>query len=75
MNEFDKLKLIAEVLEVAPDEINAETNLDAIDTWDSMAALSLILMMEDNFQRTDIDSQKIKSFMKISDIMNIMEKK
>ncbi len=75
MNEAEKLNLIAEVLELTPSEINADTDLVTVNTWDSMAALSLIVMLEENFQKVDVDSQMIKSFKKISDILDIMEKK
>jgi len=69
-----KLQLLAEVLEVDAGRINQSDLLEKFDSWDSMAALALIVMLEENFSRTDVDGKKIKSFITILDILNIMEK-
>ena len=69
-----KIKLLAEVLEVDVDDILPSDLLTKFDSWDSMTALSLIIMLEENFSRVDIDGEKIKSFLTVSDILNVMEK-
>jgi acyl carrier protein len=73
MNNEKKAELIAELLDVEVAQITAERALEQFDTWDSMAALSLIVMLDEHFQRTDIDSQKIKSFKTVNDLFNVME--
>lgn len=73
MDQTEKLALIAELLEIDAQNLNADTNLEEIDSWDSMAALSLIVMMEEKFGRTDIDGKTIKSLKRVADIMNLME--
>jgi acyl carrier protein len=75
MDEVKKINLLAEMLEVNVSEINADTLLDSIATWDSMAALSLIALLEENFNRSDIDGREISQMQKIQDVLNVMEKK
>jgi acyl carrier protein len=50
----EKMCLIAELLEEEVTVISPTTELSAMDYWDSMAALSLIVLLEENFGRTDI---------------------
>ena len=69
----EKMVLIAELLEVEVTEINTDTELGAMEYWDSMAALSLIVLLEDNFNRTDVTSDKIKSLNTIQDVLSLME--
>ena len=69
-----KMRLIAELLEEEVSEISPATELAAMDYWDSMAALSLIVLLEENFGRTDISSDKIKTMTSVQDILDVMEK-
>jgi acyl carrier protein len=70
---IEKTQLLAEMLEVRASSINAATLLDSIPTWDSMAALSLIILLEENFGRLDIDGNQIKNMKTVEDIFNVME--
>lgn len=74
MNDTEKIGLIAELLEIEPVNLNSETELASIPTWDSMTSLSLILLLEERFERSDIDGNQIKNFKSIGDILNVMEK-
>jgi acyl carrier protein len=74
MNDIEKIEILAEMLEVDAIEINATTALDSIPTWDSMTALSLIVLLEDHFGRSDIDGNQIKNFKTIGDVLKVMEK-
>ena len=73
MDIIEKTQLLAEMLEVRASSINAETLLDSIPTWDSMAALSLIILLEEKFARLDIDGNQIKNMKTVEDIFNVME--
>ena len=73
MDIIEKTQLLAETLEVSPSSINAATLLDSIPTWDSMAALSLIILLEEKFGRVDIDGSQIKNMKTIEDIFKVME--
>jgi acyl carrier protein len=70
----EKIKLLADMLEINPSEINPGTRLDSISTWDSMSALLLIVLLEDHFGKTEIDGGKIKSFKLVGDILSEMER-
>ena len=43
----EKLALIEEVLDVEEGSLKPETELADVDEWDSIAALSLIVMLDD----------------------------
>ena len=52
MNLQEKLTLIEEVLDVAEGSLTPETLLAEVDEWDSIAALSLIVMLDEKFEKT-----------------------
>lgn len=74
MDVNEKITLLADMLEITPAELSAETVLDSIPNWDSMAALSLIALLEEHFDRADIDGSQIKHMKTVADIMVVMEK-
>ena len=73
MNYHQKIEALAELLEVGVDEISIDTHLDTMNNWDSMGKLSLILLLEESFNRTDIESAKINSLKTIKDVLAVME--
>ena len=74
MNKNEKLKLIKEeVFEIFSEELDVNRDLSSIDTWDSMAALVLISVCEEYFNRTDLDGNIIKNFKTVEDILNFLE--
>lgn len=52
MNEQEKIELIAEILEVEPDDVVIGKKLEEYDTWDSVAILSVIAVMNEKFEKT-----------------------
>lgn len=74
MDIAEKTRLLADMLEVDVSEIDAGTQLDSLATWDSMAALSLIVLLEEHFGRADIDGNQIKHMKTVGDIFKVMEK-
>jgi len=75
MNVEEKLVILADLFEVDVSELTPETELESIDSWDSMAALSLIVLLEDEFNIVAADGYMIKSFRTIQDILNVTENK
>ena len=67
-----KLELLEEMLELEEGALNEDTLLDSIDEWDSVAALSLIVLLDEEFEKT-ITGKQIKEFKTIGDILKIME--
>jgi acyl carrier protein len=50
MIDEDKLKrLVANVLELEPEEIGPDTSMDTVEQWDSLRHLTLVLAIEDEF--------------------------
>lgn len=71
MTDQKKLELLAEVFDRDVEELSPEKELDELDVLDSMSALSLIVMMDDEFGKA-LTRNDIKSFKTIGDIMAFM---
>ncbi len=72
MNIQEKLSLIEEALDTEENTLTPETVLEDVDSWDSIAALSLIAMMDDNFGKT-LSGSEIKALVTVGDILAHME--
>jgi acyl carrier protein len=73
MNTEKKMQILAnEVFQVDCSELSADTLLNSLNTWDSMATLALISVLEEYFNRLDIDGATIREFKKIQDILDLM---
>ncbi len=68
----EKLALIEEALDTEEGTLTPETNLDDLAEWDSIAALSLIAMMDENFGKT-LPGKEIKELVTVGDILAHME--
>ena len=68
----EKLALIEEALDTQEGALAPETVLDEVESWDSIAALSLIAMMDDNFGKT-LSGSDIKALKTVGDILAHME--
>jgi acyl carrier protein len=74
MDIAEKTRLLAEMLEVDISEVKADKELESLSSWDSMAALSLIALLEEHFGRSDIDGTQIRHMKKVDDIFKVMER-
>ena len=72
MNLQEKLTLIEEVLDVAEGSLTPETLLAEVDEWDSIAALSLIVMLDEKFEKT-VSGVQIKALASVNDILDYMD--
>ena len=66
-------EIIADILEVEPDEVQEDMVLEDFETWDSVAVLSVIAMMDEHFGKYPHASE-IRSYIKVGDLMKNMEK-
>ena len=66
-----KLELIADILDIDAKELTPETEIASLD-WDSVAILSFIAMMDEEFGK-EVKGAQIKKFVTIQDALNIME--
>lgn len=73
MEYAEKIVCLAEILEVETSEINTKTKLEEMEYWDSMGKLSLIAMLEENFNRVDITSTQLDNLVTVQDILTLME--
>ena len=68
MTREEKIEIIADILEVEPEEVQED-----FETWDSVAVLSVIAMMDEKFGKYPHASE-IRSYIKVGDLMENMEK-
>lgn len=73
MSEREKLALLEDMMELEEGELSLDSVLDDIDEYDSMAKLSLIVLMEDEFG-IKLSTDVIKCFKTIGDIVALMNK-
>jgi acyl carrier protein len=62
-----------ELLELPPGSLKLDTNLIDIQSWDSMAKLSLIVMLSDSYN-VKTTNDDLKNFKKVKDILNFIKK-
>lgn len=67
-----KLELLADLLELEIGEFSPETNLDDLEEWDSLAAISYVVMMDEEFDIV-ANPTDIKNFKTIQDILDSMK--
>ena len=73
MTEREKLALLEDMLELDEGDLSMDTVLDDVDEYDSMAKLSLIVLMEDEFD-VKLTGDMIKGFETVGDIVKLMDK-
>ena len=72
MNLQEKLTVIEEVLDVEKGSLTPETLLAEVDEWDSIAALSLVVMLDEKFEKT-VSGVQIKALASVNDILDYMD--
>ncbi len=73
MTEQEKLTLIEEALEVDKNSLTANTLLADLEEYDSLARLSITVMLDDEFG-VSVSNDEIKAFETVADILNKMVK-
>lgn len=72
MTQEEKIALLEETLEMDGGTLKPETVLDSIEEYDSMAKLSLIVMMDDEFNKK-LTGEKLLEFKTVGDILAFMD--
>ena len=72
MSNEEKLEAIADALEMDIDEITEDTVLEDVETWDSVAVLSIIAIINDKFNRFPLADEILK-YKTIGDLMKAFE--
>lgn len=71
MTQEEKIALLEDMLELDSNTLTPEIELANIDEYDSMAKLSLIVMMDDEFNKK-LTGEQIRTFKTIQDILDFM---
>lgn len=69
MTDQEFIEQLADALELEPADLNAETRLDAIPEYDSMAKLSVIVLLDEEFDKK-LSGEDMAKFETIGDIMS-----
>lgn len=72
MNIDDKMELLLDIFELDEGDLDEATRLEELECWDSMAKLSLIVLMDDEFDKK-LSGEQIRSFITVGDILAFME--
>jgi len=67
----EKISLLEEMLELENGTLTPNMELSSIEEYDSMAKLSLIVLMDDEFDKK-LTGEQIHEFNTVKDILNFM---
>lgn len=71
MTQEEKIALLEDMLELDGGALKPETELSSIDEYDSMAKLSLIVLMDDECGKK-LTGEQIREFKTVQDILDFM---
>ena len=71
MTQEEKIALLEDMLELDGGSLKPEMELGEIEEYDSMAKLSLIVLMDDEFSKK-LTGEQIREFNTVQDILDFM---
>lgn len=66
-----KMNMLADMFELDVSELSPEMDLDDLEEWDSLAAITYVVMMDETFDKI-ADPDEIAEFKTVQDILNSM---
>ena len=72
MTDIEKIAILEEMMELDEGTLTPQTQLSKLAEWDSLAAISFMVLAEDLFDRA-IKGSQIKEFKTIADVLTVME--
>lgn len=72
MTQEEKIAMLEEVLELDNGTLAPEMKLEDVESYDSMAKLSIIVMMDDEFNKK-LTGEKLLEFKTVGDILAFMD--
>lgn len=72
MSNEEKIALLEDTLEVDAGTLTVETKLADIPEYDSMAKLSVIVLMDDEFGKK-LTGEQIREFKTVGDVLDFMD--
>ena len=67
-----KIELLADMLDLDPEDLSLDTNLDDLEEWDSLNALNLIALVDEEFGKT-LSADVVNNLKTVSDIVDVMQ--
>lgn len=72
MDTAEKLAALEDIMELDEGSLSPEMELEDIEEWDSLSALSFVVLLGDEFDRK-ISGREIRAMQTIQDMLNFME--
>lgn len=72
MNTEKKIELLADILDLETGDVRPEMQLSELEEWDSIAILSFIAMMDEEFGK-EMKGAEIKKFITVQDALDAMK--
>ncbi len=72
MTKKEKLALLEETFELEEGELKEEMELSELESWNSMTKLSLIALMDMEFDKK-LSGEQIRNFVSVNDILNYID--
>lgn len=72
MTQEEKIAMLEEVLELDNGTLTPDMKLEDVESYDSMAKLTIIVMMDDEFNKK-LTGEKLLEFKTVGDILDFME--
>lgn len=73
VSEQEKLAMLEDMMDMEEGSLKVDLLLNDVEEWDSMAMLSLIVMMDDEFEQV-ITAEQIRQLKTVEDILTLMHK-
>lgn len=72
MTEKERVEIVADILEMTADELSKDMVLEDIDTWDSIAVLSVISVMNEKYNRYPM-AKEIQKNKTVGDLIEFLQ--
>lgn len=72
MDDTKKIELLEEMMDLDEGSLSPETVLNDIDEWDSLAKLSLIVLVDEQYGKK-LAGDQIKAFVTVKDILDFLD--
>lgn len=72
MNIEERIAMLEDLLEIDEGTLKGDELLTEVEEWTSMAALALIVLMDETYNKK-LTGEQIKNFKTVRDIVKIME--
>lgn len=72
MEQKEKLVRLEELMDLEEGSLHAEDELNDIEEWDSIAHLSLIILLEDDYEK-EISGSEVRALKTVQDILDLMQ--